>query len=97
MLKRMYRDTQPKVQRETKPLGDIGLAIVQASQTCWKTLKPEINVANTKEKQRAEVSIFYEFLYFFMHLTMRSAFSRLTEQQIKRLQGYLGPLICSKQ
>lgn len=79
----------------TGPLGEVGLAIVQASQACQEKLKPSLNIADTKEKQQAEVYILYEFLYFFMHLAMRSAFSQMTERQIECLQSYLGPLICS--
>lgn len=76
-------------------VGLVGLAIVKASQACSEMLKPMLNIADEKEKQQAEIYVFYEFIYFFMHLTMRSAFSQLTEQQIARLQDFLGPLVSS--
>ena len=94
-VQRIFRETQAEVQRTTKPLGKVGLAIVRASQTCSEAFKPMLNVADDKEKQQAEIYVFYEFIYFFMHLTMRSAFSQLTGQQIGRLQDFLGPLISS--
>jgi hypothetical protein len=93
--KRILRETEADVERTTKPLGEIGIAIVKASQTCSQALKPMLNVANEKEKQEAEIYVFYEYLYFFMHLVMRSAFSQLTEQQIEGLQRYLGPVVSS--
>jgi len=93
-LKRLHRESKEHADEFTKPLGAIGLAIVQAAKTCSEKTKPSLNFAG-KEKQEAEIYIFYEFVYFFMHLTMRSAFSHLPEPQIRRLQSYLGPLICS--
>jgi hypothetical protein len=93
--KRIISDATADVERITTPSGDIGVAIVKASHTCSQALKPMLNVADAKEKQQAEIYVFYEFIYFFMHLTMRSAVSQLTEQQIVGLQGFVGPLISS--
>jgi len=93
-VKRLYGESQERAKEFTKPLGAIGLAIVQAAKTCSEKMKPSIN-AREKEKQQAEMYVFFEFVYFFMHLTMRSAFSHLPEPQIRRLQSYLGPLVCS--
>jgi hypothetical protein len=42
-----------------------------------------------------EAFVFYEFIYFFMHLTMRHASTQLAESQLRTLQRYLGPLISS--
>ena len=39
--------------------------------------------------------IFYEFIYFYMHMTMRYASSVMNEEQMKKLQEYLGPVIVS--
>ena len=94
-VKRLFTESQTEVERMTKPLANVGLAVVKASQACSEAFKPMINVSDAKEKQQAEIYVFYEFIYFFMHLTMRSAFSQLKEQQIERLQGFLGPLISS--
>ena len=80
---------------KTNPVGDVGVAIIKAAHTCTQALKSKLNFSDAKEKQQTEAYVFFEFIYFFMHLTMRSAFSLLTEQQITGLQGYLGPLISS--
>ena len=81
-VKRLLKETQAEVERTTKPLGDVGLAIVKASHTCSEALKPKFKIADAKEKQQAEIYVLYEFIYFFMHLTMRSACNQLTEQQL---------------
>jgi hypothetical protein len=99
--RRIIRVAEAEVQKTTKPLGEVSLAIIRASHTCSEAYKPLIqfadgHVADDKEKQLAEIYVFYEFIYFFMHLTMRSALAQqLTEQQIGKMQSYLVPVISS--
>jgi hypothetical protein len=94
--KRIIREAEVRVKRTTKPLGEVSLAIIRAAHTCSEAYKPLIHVADVKENQKAEIYVFYEFIYFFMHLTMRSAFAQqLTEQQIGKMQSYLVPVISS--
>lgn len=52
-----------------------------------------LDVPDEKEKKETEYRVFFKFVYFFMHMTMRSAFSQLTEQQITKLQGNLDDLL----
>jgi hypothetical protein len=54
-----------------------------------------LDIPDEKKKKEAQILVFHEFVYFFMHMTMRSAFEQLREQQIEKLQSYLGPLISS--
>lgn len=82
-----------EVEREYKPLGEIGIAIIVASDSCSKAIKPFVKGADEKKTQELNIYVFYEFIYFFMHMTMRTGFSRLNELQLQRLQEYLGPLI----
>ena len=84
-----------KPKQTTTPLEEIGLAIVRASYACSQKMKPALNVADEKGKLQAEFVVFCEFIYFFMHLTMRSASSKMSEQQLEQLQGYLGPSLSS--
>lgn len=93
--KRIIKQTEHDVIRTTKPLGDIATAIIKASYACSQKLNSMLNIPDEKGKKEAEVLVFYEFIYFFMHLTMRSAFSQMNENQIERFQGFLGPLISS--
>jgi len=84
---------QNNVEERTCPLANIGMAIIKAADYCFKEMKPFIDADDEKRRQELEIYLFYEFIYFFMHMTMRSAFGRLSEPQIKKLQGYLGPII----
>ena len=54
-VKRLGTESLSEVERTTKPLANIGLAIVKASQACSEALKPMINVSDAKEKQQAEI------------------------------------------
>src|SRR6266496_5920222 len=94
-LKRRLAGIKKQVQAETKPLGDIGLAIVQGATSCRDVAKPLIQAPTEKDRIQREIYIFYEFIYFFMHLTIRQAFAILSTPQMEKLQGYLGPLISS--
>jgi len=71
----------------------IGLSIITASNNCDKAIQPLINSKNDKEKQELYIYVFYEFVYFFLHLTLRESFSKLKSQQLQKLQIYLGPKI----
>jgi len=94
-IKRMLTETQKQVQEEYKPLGEVGKAIIQASVNCRDATKKLIDMPSEKERQQREIFIFYEFIYFYLHLTLRQAFGILTKEQTKKLQDYLGPLISS--
>jgi hypothetical protein len=91
----MIRDIKKQVRASLKPLEEVGEAIINASTNCRDAIKGLINAPTEKERQQREIFIFYEFIYFYMHLTMRQAFASLPESSIKNLQGYLGPLISS--
>ncbi len=92
-LKLKFQEIQKDVEQRTRPLAEIGMAIVKASDYCFKEMKPFIDDTDEKRKQEREIYVFYEFIYFFMHMTMRYAFGRLSEPQITKLQGFLGPII----
>ena len=93
--KRIISQAEGEVQETLKPLGNLALAIVKASKDCANQIHTMLDIPNVEEKKEVEILVFYEFLYFFMHMTMRSAFAQLREQQIEKLQSYLGPLISS--
>ena len=94
-LKRRLAVIEKQVQAETKPLGDIGLAIMQAATSCRDAAKPLIQAPSEKDRIQREIYVFYEFIYFFMHITKRQAFAVLSAPQMEKLQGYLDPLISS--
>ena len=94
-MKRRLAEIEKQVQIENKPLGEIGVAIVQAATNCRDAAKASIQAPTEKVRIEREIYIFYEFIYFFMHMTLRQAFGVLSATQMGKLQGYLGPLISS--
>jgi hypothetical protein len=94
-LKRRFAEIEQRVRKENAPLGAVGLAIVQAATNARDQTKPMIKAPDEKDRIQREIYIFYEFIYFFMHMTMRQAFAGLTAACLQELQTYLGPLISS--
>jgi hypothetical protein len=94
-LKRRFAEIEERVRRENAPLGAVGLAIVQAATNAREEAKALIKATDEKDRIQREIYIFYEFIYFFMHMTMRQAFAGLTAARLEELQAYLGPLISS--
>ena len=92
-IQKIISANQIKIDKEYKPLGDISLAIIKSAHNCFETIKQLIETTNNKEKQELEIYLFYELIYFFMHLTNRIAFLELNSQQIRKLQEYIGPII----
>ena len=79
---------------EMKPVTDIGLAIVRAATNCRDETKPLVRASGGQTVIAREILIFYEFLYFFMHMSLRQAFAT-PGTDIEALQAILGPLIWS--
>jgi hypothetical protein len=92
-LKQHLIELRQDVERRTGPLAQLSLAIVKAADACSKALKSSVAEQDQPKKQEREIYLFYEFIYFFMHLTMRSAFAHLSEPQIMKLQKFLAPVI----
>ena len=79
---------------EIKPVSDISLAIVRAATNCRAETKPFVRASSGQTVIVREILVFYEFLYFFMHMSLRQAFAT-PGTDIEALQAILGPLICS--
>ena len=94
-LKRRLAEIEQQVQTETKPLGDISRAIVQACMNCRDATKPLIQSPTEKDGMQCEMYIFCEFTYFFIHMTMRLATETLTTSQAQKLKGFLVPHFAS--
>lgn len=94
-LDRHFAEAKKQVDHEYGPMGEVSLAIVRAAMNSRDVITKDIVAPNEKARKQIEVFAFYEFLYFYLHMAMRAAASQLTEAQISKLQGYLGPLISS--
>jgi hypothetical protein len=81
--------------RQLAPLSNLGLAVLKASASCRDGVGSFI-VSKTEEKRaEAQMFAFFEFMYFFMHLTVRAATNVMTEAEIKVLQRHLGQFMAS--
>lgn len=78
-----------------RPLKDICMYIIRSSYECSEGVKHFISIKDDKKKQEAEIYVFYEFIYFFMHVTNRLAFANLTQEQREYIQKIIGPIIVS--
>lgn len=87
------KDTLAKVQREHKPIFELGMAIASAAMQCGQAMRSKI-VADSEDKANEQfIYVCYEFLYFFMHLTDRIAFQKLGPVRRSKLMDALDPLI----
>jgi hypothetical protein len=74
------------------PLGDLGLGIVKAAWDSYRDFARVLDFSVEGKPTEQQMLVFYELLYFFIHLTMRTAVAHgLTETQISKLQDFLGP------
>ena len=68
-------------------------SIIEASWNCYLTVKDEIEIQDTDEAQTLRVSIYFEYLNFYMHLTNRLAHFKLNHIQHNSMQKYVGEFI----
>jgi len=92
---KLLHETARAVEKLHRPIGDLTLAIVSAGWKCSQSVKPHLRPVNefAEHPEVQEVYVFYEFLYFFLHLMNRQAQSRLGPDRVAKLQGAVGPLI----
>jgi hypothetical protein len=92
---KLLHETAGAVEKLHRPIGDLALAIVSAGWKCSQSVKPHLRPVNefAEHPEVQEVYVFYEFLYFFLHLMNRQAHSRLGPDRVAKLQGAVEPLI----
>jgi hypothetical protein len=94
-LHRTLANARRKTDKEFGPVGRLGSEVIGAATHCRDAVKPLLTFAEEKERMQSEIFIFYEFLYFFMHVTNRCAYRVLTEVEMDKVHEYLGPLVSS--
>lgn len=92
-LEGIYREAKNQTDKELKPLGGIAVAIMQAATNSRDKTKRWINTGDPNDVLKREIYIFYEYMYLFMHLTMREGFAICSEVELKRVQAYLVAVI----
>ncbi|HEY5174790.1 MAG TPA: hypothetical protein VII95_04405 [Terriglobales bacterium] len=83
-----------KVEAETSevygPLGNLSLGIVKATWDSYQDVARGLGFSVEGQPTEQQMLIFYELLYFFIHLTIRTAIADgLTKTQMFKLHDYL--------
>lgn len=82
--------------KQSSGLSDLACAIVDVSYKCGQEFKESIDEKFGKDSNEAMLrwaQVQYEFLFFFTHLAMRSALSKLGNDKRTKLQKLLAPLL----
>jgi hypothetical protein len=86
---RIVEESGKETTRILAPLFALSGTIILASQKCRDGLKTWIVASNGKDRPEMEDFAFYEFVYFFLHLTMRQAFVAMTKSEKDHLGKFL--------
>jgi len=77
-------------------LSKLSKNISEKSLLCAEALRPDLEKKfgkDTKEFQSKYILVLLEFMYFYLHLTNRSAFAQLGHEKRNKLQEELVPLV----
>ncbi|HEY1803848.1 MAG TPA: hypothetical protein VGG45_05160 [Terracidiphilus sp.] len=94
-VERMLRSAELQVQVVFRPLGAIGVAIMQAATNCRDAARKLIAREEGAESRDKEVYLFFEFIYFFMHMTLRKVHGRMSRSRLRLLQDFLLAMVPS--
>lgn len=78
---------------QNSALGDLTLTLLDSAYKCGQEFEDSIYDRFGKDSKEARISwvhVQYEFLFFFTHLVMRNAFSKLGNEKLVKLQKLLG-------
>lgn len=94
---RMHENASRKTEMAFKPIRRLSLEIVNTSTNCLNQIKAQGLIGTEKNEAEIwqEMFAFFEFLYFFMHMMMRTAFSVLSETELQHLQNHIAPLLAT--
>jgi len=95
-MKRLLDNAQAQVEATYGPLMKLAMSTVVAAQSTQDNLAKVFHFSVTDRPSEPQMLTLYELLYFFAHLTLRTAVGKgFSAGQVKKLQGYLGPLLAS--
>ncbi len=90
---RRTEEIRKQAEQHTRPVRDIGTAVINASNLCLAEIKPFIQIQDTRSRCEIEAELFNEFICFFIHMTHRHPYSRLTQAQSDTLSRHLGSFV----
>jgi hypothetical protein len=95
-FEKILHETKRKVEEQRRPINDLTLAIISAGWKCSQSVKPYFRpVKETAQYPHLqEMYVFYEFLYFFLHLMNRQAHRvKLSPSVLVKVQNELTAII----
>lgn len=92
-VEKLFEKAKRDAERHCAPMNQVALAIVQASTNSRDNAKQWIQAPTEEKRMEKEVYIFFEFIYFYMHITVREAVTALNTEQKQTLLDYLESLI----
>jgi len=95
-VKRLFKEARAHVDATYGPLGALGRAIAETTWVVWQNLGTVFGFDKKQSPSEREILLLYELIYFFCHLTWRTAVAnRFSNAHIAKLQTYLCPLLAS--
>ena len=92
-VEKLFEKAKSDTERQLDPMNKVALAILQASTNSRDNAKQWIQAATEKERMEKEILVFFEFIYFFTHVTVREAVTSLSTEQKQKLLEYLECMI----
>jgi hypothetical protein len=89
LFEKAKRDTE----RQYAPINKVAMAILQAATNSRDNAKQWIQAPTEEKRMEKEILVFFEFVYFYMHVTVREAVTALSVPQKQKLLEYLEQLI----
>jgi len=78
---KLSRKALYQAEKKSEPYRVLGFAIIEAAIRCLERIKPFFLPGKVTEAHLIEFRVFNEFLYFFMHMSNRAAFSEGFNEQ----------------
>jgi hypothetical protein len=95
-LEKKVHDIKRRVREQRQPINDLCLSIIWAADRCAKAVQSCSKIdpkAHGGRPELQQVYIFYEFIYFFLHITNRQAHRKLGPTLVATLQKEITPVI----
>jgi hypothetical protein len=94
--RRILQTARREVAQTYGPLHAVGMGIVSTAHSAYLRLGAVFGYSESAKPSDPQMLLFCELLYFFSHLTIRTAAARrLSDTQIGKIQRFLGPFLAS--
>ena len=85
----ILRDAKLRTESILLPVGTIGVSILQGSTNMRDATKKLMKSSGQDDRLEKEINLFFEFIYSFMHWTLRLAIQLIDHSKLMLLQDFL--------